>query len=113
MAVTSSPADSNGKEVAEKSQAKCPGVRVAGGRIYDSQNGKTCHQVMSDSFDRILDDKWTLFCFVFVLLPVWLMRTCKKMKETSISSFSSFFILGLIEREPMNLLFMISLLREL
>jgi hypothetical protein len=54
MAVTSSPPDSNGKEVVEKSQAKCPGVRVVGGRIYDSQNGKTCHQVMSDSFDRIL-----------------------------------------------------------
>jgi hypothetical protein len=70
MAVTSSPADSNGKEVVEKSQANCPGVRVVGGRIYDSQNGKTCHQVMSDSFDRILDDKWTLFFFVFSLLPV-------------------------------------------
>jgi hypothetical protein len=112
MAVTSSPADSNGKEVVEKSQAKCPGVRVVGGRIYDSQNGKTCHQVMSDSFDRILMISGPFF-FVFFLLPVWLMRTCKKMKETSISSFSSFFILGLIEREPMNLLFMISSLIEL
>jgi|APAra0007618257_1042622.scaffolds.fasta_scaffold02306_11 hypothetical protein len=24
-----------------------PGVRVVGGRIYDSSNGKTCHQVIS------------------------------------------------------------------
>lgn len=29
----------------ESSRTKCPGVRVVGGRIYDSENGKTCHQV--------------------------------------------------------------------
>lgn len=26
-------------------RSKAPGVRVVGGRIYDSENGKTCHQV--------------------------------------------------------------------
>lgn len=26
-------------------RAKCPGVRVVGNRIYDSENGKSCHQV--------------------------------------------------------------------
>lgn len=25
---------------------KSPGVRLIGGRIYDSENGKTCHQVI-------------------------------------------------------------------
>lgn len=24
----------------------CPGVRLVGGRIYDSVQGKTCHQVI-------------------------------------------------------------------
>ena len=27
-------------------RSKCPGVRVVGNRIYDSVNGKTCHQVI-------------------------------------------------------------------
>lgn len=27
-------------------RTKSPGVRVVGGRIYDSENGKTCHQVI-------------------------------------------------------------------
>lgn len=53
MAVTSSPAGSNGKEVVEKSRAECPGVRVVGGRIYDSQNGKTCHQCRQKTMDFI------------------------------------------------------------
>ena len=56
MAVTSSPVALTGKEVVEKkSRSKRPGVRVVGGRIYDSENGKTCHQVTSVSFDTILD----------------------------------------------------------
>ena len=56
MAVTSSPVALKEKEVVEKkSRSKRPGVRVVGGRIYDSENGKTCHQVTSDSFDTILD----------------------------------------------------------
>ena len=28
-----------------QTKRKSPGVRVVGGRIYDSENGKTCHQV--------------------------------------------------------------------
>ena len=68
MAVTSTPADSNGEEFVEKSRTKCPGVPVVGGRIHDSQNGKNCYQVMSDSFEIVLDDKWTLFLFVFPFL---------------------------------------------
>lgn len=28
-----------------RKRTKSPGVRVVGGRIYDSENGKTCHQV--------------------------------------------------------------------
>ncbi|CAK7353776.1 unnamed protein product [Dovyalis caffra] len=69
MAVTSSPVGLTENEVVEKkSRTKSPGVRVVGGRIYDSQNWKTCHQVMDDSFDWILDDKWNLFVFVFTCL---------------------------------------------
>ena len=90
MAVTSSPAGSNGKEVVEKSRAECPGVRVAGGRIYDSQNGKTCHQVMSDSFDRILDDKWTLF-FVFFLSPSSLVDENMQENERNLNFKFQFF----------------------
>lgn len=49
MAVTSSPAVKNAEVSAKKEKkhrSKCPEVRVIGGRIYDPQNGKTCHQVM-------------------------------------------------------------------
>lgn len=31
-------------------RAKCPGVRVVGNRIYDSEKGKTCHQVIQLEF---------------------------------------------------------------
>uniref|UniRef100_A0A6N2L3E5 Zinc-finger domain-containing protein n=1 Tax=Salix viminalis TaxID=40686 RepID=A0A6N2L3E5_SALVM len=51
MAVTSTPADSNGKEFVEKSRTKCPGVPVVGGRIHDSQNGKNCHQCRQKTLD--------------------------------------------------------------
>jgi hypothetical protein len=27
-------------------RSRCPGVRVVGNRIYDSVNGKSCHQVI-------------------------------------------------------------------
>ncbi|KAL6961042.1 hypothetical protein U1Q18_038805 [Sarracenia purpurea var. burkii] len=27
-------------------RAKCPGVRLVGHQIYNSENGKTCHQVL-------------------------------------------------------------------
>ncbi|XP_057824788.1 uncharacterized protein LOC131036819 [Cryptomeria japonica] len=40
--------DSEQQVIKEKGGAskrtKCPGVRVIGGRVYDSENGKTCHQ---------------------------------------------------------------------
>lgn len=29
----------------QRKRSKAPGIRVVGGRIYDPQNGKTCHQV--------------------------------------------------------------------
>ncbi|KAJ6434899.1 hypothetical protein OIU84_000192 [Salix udensis] len=52
MAVTSSPVALKGKEVVEKrSRSKRPGVRVVGGRIYDSENGKTCHQCRQKTMD--------------------------------------------------------------
>lgn len=34
--------DDNGHQ---PKRTKCPGVRLVGSRIYDSENGKTCHQV--------------------------------------------------------------------
>ncbi|KAF5747421.1 hypothetical protein HS088_TW05G00142 [Tripterygium wilfordii] len=34
-----------------KSPSKCPGVRLIGGRIYDSDNGKTCHQCRQKTRD--------------------------------------------------------------
>ncbi|KAI9378021.1 hypothetical protein POPTR_018G024400v4 [Populus trichocarpa] len=52
MAVTSSPVALKEKEVVEKrSRSKRPGVRVVGGRIYDSDNGKTCHQCRQKTMD--------------------------------------------------------------
>ncbi|KAJ6383013.1 hypothetical protein OIU77_031438 [Salix suchowensis] len=51
MAVSSTPADSNGKEFVEKSRTKCPGVPAVGGRIHDSQNGKNCHQCRQKTLD--------------------------------------------------------------
>lgn len=32
-------------EISKAKRTSCPGVRVKGNRIYDSENGKTCHQV--------------------------------------------------------------------
>ncbi|XP_042519407.1 uncharacterized protein LOC122093188 [Macadamia integrifolia] len=32
-------------------RTKCPGVRVVGGRIYDRENGKTCHQCRQKTMD--------------------------------------------------------------
>ncbi|KAK9683237.1 hypothetical protein RND81_10G125600 [Saponaria officinalis] len=53
MAVSSSPvAESKKTETQKQSKrTKCPGVRVVGGRIYDSQNGKTCHQCRQKTMD--------------------------------------------------------------
>ncbi|XP_012077943.1 uncharacterized protein LOC105638706 isoform X2 [Jatropha curcas] len=55
MAVISSGPELKSETVAateeKKSRSKCPGVRVIGGRIYDSQNGKTCHQCRQKTRD--------------------------------------------------------------
>ncbi|XP_043716252.1 uncharacterized protein LOC122664485 isoform X1 [Telopea speciosissima] len=32
-------------------RTKCPGIRVIGGRIYDSENGKSCHQCRQKTMD--------------------------------------------------------------
>ena len=37
-------------EISKAKRTSCPGVRVKGNRIYDSENGKTCHQVFFPSF---------------------------------------------------------------
>ncbi|KAF9618267.1 hypothetical protein IFM89_000902 [Coptis chinensis] len=36
-----------------RKRTKSPGVRVIGGRIYDSQNGKTCHQCRQKTMDFV------------------------------------------------------------
>lgn len=33
------------KKAAPRKRNPCPGIRAVGGRIYDPENGKTCHQV--------------------------------------------------------------------
>lgn len=38
--------DDDGNNGNKAKRTKCPGVRVVGNRIYDSENGKTCHQVI-------------------------------------------------------------------
>ncbi|KAF5749910.1 hypothetical protein HS088_TW03G00237 [Tripterygium wilfordii] len=35
----------------KRSRNNCPGVRLIGGRIYDSENGKTCHQCRQKTRD--------------------------------------------------------------
>lgn len=51
MAVASSSVSKDKAAAAKKEKQKeykrtnCPGVRLHHGRIYDSENGKTCHQV--------------------------------------------------------------------
>nr|GLL19246.1 uncharacterized protein LOC109168561 isoform X4 [Ipomoea trifida] len=39
------------KGTKQKQRNNCPGVRVVGGRIYDSRNGKTCHQCRQKTMD--------------------------------------------------------------
>ncbi|VFQ99934.1 unnamed protein product [Cuscuta campestris] len=56
MAVSGDPAaeqtkKKTGKEVKAKRRSECPGVRVIGSRIYDSQNGRTCHQCRQKTMD--------------------------------------------------------------
>ncbi|KAL9226556.1 hypothetical protein vseg_002354 [Gypsophila vaccaria] len=53
MAVSSSPVVESKKMENQKpsKRSKDPGVRVIGGRIYDPQNGKTCHQCRQKTMD--------------------------------------------------------------
>ncbi|XP_044467323.1 uncharacterized protein LOC123197205 isoform X2 [Mangifera indica] len=44
-------ASSSAKEVKASKRIKTPGVRVVGGRIYDSENGRTCHQCRQKTRD--------------------------------------------------------------
>ncbi|XP_031255873.1 uncharacterized protein LOC116113852 isoform X2 [Pistacia vera] len=61
MAVASSsasnPSCSPSKDVKVIKRTKSPGVRVVGGRIYDSENGKTCHQCRQKTRDFMADCK--------------------------------------------------------
>lgn len=50
--------DNNGQQTSIPSsppvkRSKCPGVRVIGNRIYDSENGKTCHQCRQKTRDFV------------------------------------------------------------
>ncbi|GLU01636.1 hypothetical protein SLE2022_189370 [Rubroshorea leprosula] len=51
MAVASNSASQNVVSSQETKRTKCPGVRLVGGRIYDSENGKTCHQCRQKTRD--------------------------------------------------------------
>ncbi|XP_047320919.1 uncharacterized protein LOC124924983 [Impatiens glandulifera] len=44
-------------EEKKKKRNGCPGVRVVGSRIYDSQNGKTCHQCRQKTMDIVASCK--------------------------------------------------------
>lgn len=60
-------AEAEAVSVSAPKRTKDPGVRLVHGRIYDSQNGKTCHQVCLD-FDFVVMD----FCVELVLIVVYL-----------------------------------------
>lgn len=102
MAVASSSSEEN--KVSSKNgnykakRSKCPGIRVVGNRVYDSQNGKTCHQVIPFFFfsPRI----FTIFClvhekmspalnyvvFVFLFVFLCLRRNWNKNKLSGLNS---------------------------
>ncbi|GAB2303362.1 hypothetical protein Dimus_037353 [Dionaea muscipula] len=42
----------------QRKRSKCPGIRVVGGRIYDSENGKTCHQCRQKTRDFTAECKY-------------------------------------------------------
>ncbi|RZR86699.1 hypothetical protein BHM03_00013944 [Ensete ventricosum] len=42
---------SSSSATSPRKRTKSPGVRVIGGRIYDSENGKTCHQCRQKTMD--------------------------------------------------------------
>ncbi|XP_048328619.2 uncharacterized protein LOC107416538 isoform X2 [Ziziphus jujuba] len=47
----------DGDSANQPKRSKCPGVRVVGSRIYDSQNGKTCHQCRQKTRDFVASCK--------------------------------------------------------
>nr|XP_048328618.1 uncharacterized protein LOC107416538 isoform X2 [Ziziphus jujuba var. spinosa] len=47
----------DGDNANQPKRSKCPGVRVVGSRIYDSQNGKTCHQCRQKTRDFVASCK--------------------------------------------------------
>lgn len=73
----------------KKQRTKSPGVRIIGGRIYDSQNGKTCHQVVC------------FFGLIYHLLGCWesmekwkKIRIWRKCLVVGLDSFIGLQILG-------------------
>ena len=58
-------------EISKAKRTSCPGVRVKGNRIYDSENGKTCHQVF------------------FFFFTDWFTRKCGKVRESILLSLNS------------------------
>ncbi|KAK4602191.1 hypothetical protein RGQ29_011297 [Quercus rubra] len=46
-------------EISKAKRTSCPGVRVKGNRIYDSENGKTCHQCRQKTRDFVAPCKNT------------------------------------------------------
>lgn len=76
MAVASSTSEQNNvsSKNGKAKRNKCPGIRVVGNRIYDSQNGKTCHQVIS-----------------FFPFSVWFTRKCLESNRNKIT-FAEFFV---------------------
>ena len=75
MAVASSSSEEN--KVSSKNgnykakRSKCPGIRVVGNRVYDSQNGKTCHQVIPFLL--------LFFPLGFSQFSVWFTRKCHQL----------------------------------
>ena len=47
--------NSSNPALSPRKRTKDPGVRVRNGRIYDSENGKTCHQVFLNLFRSCMD----------------------------------------------------------
>ncbi|KAL5700679.1 hypothetical protein ACHQM5_026098 [Ranunculus cassubicifolius] len=43
--------------IPKRKRNKSPGVRIVGGRIYDSENGKTCHQCRQKTMDFVVTCK--------------------------------------------------------
>ncbi|KAK9080350.1 hypothetical protein SSX86_000108 [Deinandra increscens subsp. villosa] len=51
---TQTPQKNNNNQPPTPKRTKSPGVRVVGNRIYDSKNGKTCHQCRQKTMDFVV-----------------------------------------------------------